>query len=197
MDNNQMNMNQNNGQENMNNQYQNPNMNGQYQNPNMNGQYQNPNMNGQYQNSNLNGQYQNQNMNGQYQNPNMNGQYQNQNMNGPRGLVPETNVILAFILSIVTCGIYGIYWFAKMTDESNSISDLQTASGVLAILYTLISCGIYSFYWNYQMGKKLFIAGQKYGVYIEDRSILYLILGIFGFSWLVWIFVQEDLNKFA
>ena len=118
-------------------------------------------------------------------------------MNGPRGLVPETNVILAFILSIVTCGIYGIYWFAKMTDESNSISDLQTASGVLAILYTLISCGIYSFYWNYQMGKKLFIAGQKYGVYIEDRSILYLILGIFGFSWLVWIFVQEDLNKFA
>ncbi|MCR5297346.1 MAG: DUF4234 domain-containing protein, partial [Clostridiales bacterium] len=29
------------------------------------------------------------------------------------------NIVVCIILSIVTLGIYGIYWFIKMTDESN------------------------------------------------------------------------------
>ena len=36
----------------------------------------------------------------------------------------QRNIAVAIILTIVTCGIYGIYWFVKLTDEMNYASGL-------------------------------------------------------------------------
>ncbi len=104
---------------------------------------------------------------------------------------------VAILLTIVTCGFYGIYWFIVMTDESNLVSDEKTASGGLAFLYTILTCGIYSWYWSYKMGKKLYEAGRKYDKSISDNSALYLILHIFGLSIVNYALIQDSLNKFA
>lgn len=32
-------------------------------------------------------------------------------------MIRERNIVLSIILSIVTCGIYGIVWFIQLTDE--------------------------------------------------------------------------------
>lgn len=111
--------------------------------------------------------------------------------------IANRDIVMAVILSIITCGIYGIYWFIVMTDDANVISDEQNASGGLAFLYTLLTCGIYGIYWNYKMGQKLFAAGQKYNKQINDNSILYLILSIFGFGIINYCLIQNDLNKFS
>lgn len=111
--------------------------------------------------------------------------------------IANRDIVMAVILSIITCGIYGIYWFIVMTDDANVISDEQNASGGLAFLYTLLTCGIYGIYWNYKMGQKLFAAGQKYNKQINDNSILYLILSIFGFAIINYCLIQNDLNKFS
>ena len=111
--------------------------------------------------------------------------------------IPKRDIVVAIILSIITCGIYGIYWFIVMTNESNSLSDEPTASGGLAVLYTLITCGIYSFYWNYKMGEKMYKAGKKYGKDITDNAVLYLILALFGLSIVSYCLIQSDLNRFA
>lgn len=111
--------------------------------------------------------------------------------------IANRDIVMAVILSIITCGIYGIYWFIVMTDDANVISDEQNASGGLAFLYTLLTCGIYGIYWNYKMGQKLFAAGQKYNKQINDNSILYLILSIFGFAIINYCLMQNDLNKFS
>lgn len=59
------------------------------------------------------------------------------------GSSKKRDIVVSIILSIVTCGIYGIYWFVVMTDESNELATTEkTASGGLAFLYTLITCGI-------------------------------------------------------
>lgn len=104
---------------------------------------------------------------------------------------------MAIILSIITCGLYGIYWFIVMTDESNNVSDEKTSSGGLAFLYTLVTCGIYRLYWNYKMGQKLYLAGKKYNLPISDNSVLYLILAIFGLDIVNYCLIQSDLNRFA
>lgn len=119
------------------------------------------------------------------------------NSSNNRPMISKRDVAMAIILSIITCGLYGIYWFIVMTDESNNVSDEKTASGGLAFLYTLITCGIYRLYWNYKMGQKLYLAGKKYNLPISDNSVLYLILAIFGLDIVNYCLIQSDLNRFA
>lgn len=112
-------------------------------------------------------------------------------------MVKERNVVTAIILSIVTCGIYGIVWMIGMTDDAAHLNDDANMKGVNAFLFTLITCGIYSFFWAYKMGKTMNEVGNKKGVQIADNSILYLILSIFGLGIVNYCLIQSDLNKFA
>ena len=117
---------------------------------------------------------------------------------GSAPVIAKRNIALAIVLSIITCGIYGIYWFVVMTNEAAEVSgDNSTASGGLAVVYTIITCGIYSIYWNYKMGQKMYTAGKKYNKDIQDNSVLYLVLSIFGLSIVNYCLIQNDLNRFA
>lgn len=112
-------------------------------------------------------------------------------------IIPKREIVVAILLTVLTCGIYGIYWFVKLTDESNAASGSDAASGALAIVYTLITCGIYTIYWNYKMGQKMHEAGKRYGVEIVDNSVLYLILSLFGLGIVNYCLIQSDLNRLA
>lgn len=112
-------------------------------------------------------------------------------------LVIKRDIVTCIIFSILTCGIYGIYWFITMTNDSNSLVEEKTASGATAFLYSLITCGIYGIYWNYKMGKKMHEAGLKYGKNIDDNSILYLFLSIIALGIVSNCLIQSDLNKFS
>ena len=112
-------------------------------------------------------------------------------------MIQQRNIAVCIILSIVTCGIYGIYWFIVMTDDVNSLSDEKTASGGTAFLYSILTCGIYMLYWNYKMGQRMAEVGKKYNKSINDNSVLYLVLSIFGLGIVNYCLIQSDLNKFA
>ena len=102
-------------------------------------------------------------------------------------MIKKRSVVLAIIFSLITFGIYAIYWFICLTNDSNTINpEEKTASGGLAFLFSIITFGIYSLYWNYKLGKKLTGGGA-----------LYLILARFGFGWLNYILAQCDINKHA
>ena len=106
--------------------------------------------------------------------------------------IQQRNIVIAVILSIVTCGIYGIYWMIKLNDEINQISgDIQATSGGMVFLFTLITCGIYGWYWMYKMGEK---CDQMKGVN-GNSGILYLILGIFGLGIVNYCLMQDTINK--
>lgn len=112
-------------------------------------------------------------------------------------MINKRNVVTSILLSIITCGIYAIYWFITMTDDVSRANDNPDFSGVKAFLFTIITCGIYSIYWYYKMGKELYEAGQKHNVDISDNSVVYLILGIFGLGIVAYCLIQTDLNKLA
>ena len=84
------------------------------------------------------------------------------------------NIALCIIFSIITFGIYGIYWFICLTNEMNMATpdDTYQTSGGMAFLFSLLTCGIYSFYWNYRMGQK--IDSVKNG----SNAVLFLILSM-------------------
>ena len=112
-------------------------------------------------------------------------------------LITKRDIVVAIILTFVTCGIYGIYWFIVMTDDVNSLSDEKMASGGTAFLYSILTCGIYALYWNYKIGQKMAEAGKKYNKPINDNSVLYFVLSIFGLGLVNYCLIQSDLNRFA
>ena len=113
-------------------------------------------------------------------------------------MITKRSIGVAILLSIVTCGIYGIYWMVVVTDDTNkAINDPNGTSGGIAVLLSIVTCGIYGIYWNYKMGKKLYSAGKIYGKDISDNSVLYIVLAIFGLGIVNYCLMQSDLNRFA
>lgn len=108
----------------------------------------------------------------------------------------QRNIATCIILTIFTCGIYGIIWFINLTDDVKTASgDDSMPSGGIAFLLSLLTCGIYSIYWAYRMGKGIQMAKQKAGnTQVEDNSVLYLVLQIFGLGIVNYALIQNELN---
>lgn len=113
-------------------------------------------------------------------------------------MITQRNIAVCIILSIVTCGIYGIYWFIVMTNESNElVPEMATASGGVAFLLEIVTCNIYGLYWAYKMGEKLDAAKSARGMQSGSGNILYLLLCLFGLNIVAWALIQNDLNSLA
>lgn len=110
-------------------------------------------------------------------------------------MISKRSVGLSIFLSLITCGIYEIYWFVKLTNETNQLSGDHKTSGGMAFLLTLITCGIYSLFWSYKMGKKMQIAQSKAGMPASDNSVLYLILNFFGLIIVSQAIIQSEINS--
>ena len=48
----------------------------------------------------------------------------------------QRNIVVCILLSLVTCGIYGIYWMIVLNDETNALSGRQGTSGGLVFLFS-------------------------------------------------------------
>lgn len=112
--------------------------------------------------------------------------------------IQNRNLAMYIILSIVTCGLFSIYWFIVVTDDLKSITnDNQSSTGGVAFLLTLVTCGIYGFYWAYKMGEKVDYMKSMSGMPAGNSSILFLILQIFGLQIVNLAIIQDSINKFV
>lgn len=110
----------------------------------------------------------------------------------PGPMITPRSIPLAIILTIVTCGIYAIYWMIKLNDEVNSLSNqVNAASGVVVFILTIVTCGIYGIYWNYKMGER---CDRIKGVQ-GSSAILYLVLSLFGLGIVSYCLMQDTINK--
>ena len=109
----------------------------------------------------------------------------------------KRSVGVSILLTIITCGIYGIYWFITLTNEANTASGhaQDGTSGGVAFLLTLVTCGIYGYYWAYKMGEKVAEAKAIRNMPADNPNVLYLILSIFGLQIVVYALAQSELNK--
>lgn len=136
------------------------------------------------------------NANGQ---PNYNGAPNGQPNNGynqpfsgvPYAGITRRSIPVAILLSIVTCGIYGIYWMIKLNDDVNVLAlEPNATTGGMVFLLSLVTCGIYGLYWMYQMGERCDRIKGNAG----NSGLLYLLLGIFGLSIVSYCLMQDTIN---
>lgn len=109
--------------------------------------------------------------------------------------VTQRNIALCIVLSLITCGIYGLYWFVCLTEDVNAVAnETEATSGVMALVFTIITCGIYGLYWAYKCGEKLDKAKTDRGLQASNGGVLYLILYLFG-GIIAYALIQNELNK--
>lgn len=112
-------------------------------------------------------------------------------------MVNQRNVGMSIFLSIITCGIYGIYWYICINDEVNMVTGQPGTSGGMVFLLTFLTCGIYGIYWAYKMGEKLDQARARQGVPTGSLAILYLVLSCVGLTIVAWALMQSELNHYT
>ena len=95
--------------------------------------------------------------------------------------IEKRNIAKCIILSIVTCGIYEIYWIVKVAKEAVSVKDANDDGTLEVVLMLLLP-----FVGVYLAEKKLYEGASNMGLPISENS------------WIVDLaLMQNDLNKIA
>lgn len=112
--------------------------------------------------------------------------------------IKKRNVALYLILSIVTCGLFGLYWEYVLVNDTNiATGNTEGKNGIVVILLNLITCGIFWWIWVYKAGEGLDAVKGKNGGQAGNRGILYLVLSIFGLGIVAVALIQNELNELA
>ena len=104
-----------------------------------------------------------------------------------KGRIEERDFWLAMLLSIVTCGIYGIYFFYVMNEDVNELckkDGKENMNYILVLLLSFVTCGIYYFVWLYQQGDRLQRAGrEEYGLFMPNTGSTIALWAVLG-TWI-------------
>ena len=123
---------------------------------------------------------------------------ENQNNTPQAPYIKKRNIAVCIILSIVTCGIYGLYWLYQLTEDTNALTgDANATSGGMVILLSIVTCSIYLWYWLYKQGERIDAVKTANGMPSSNSGIIYIILGIVGLSIISYCLMQSEINRFA
>ena len=113
-------------------------------------------------------------------------------------LPPEYRVDIAvgIILSLVTCGMYNVYWNYKQMKALNVLLGREEYDFVKWLILSLITCGLYHVYYEYRMGCDLqewLAKNNPPGS--PNLSAMGLVLSLLGFTVIADAVYQHELNK--
>ena len=100
-----------------------------------------------------------------------------------RPVTEDRNFVLYVVLTIITCGIYGLVFLYSMIQDVNTVcdGDGEHTRGLLGlILLSLVTCGIYSFYWYYCLGNRLAKNAPRYGMSFQENGTTVLLWMVIG-----------------
>lgn len=91
------------------------------------------------------------------------------------------------LLTIVTCGIYGIVFMWEMFKDINTVCGVKeeddsykSPNYIVYAMLTIITCGIYGVYWLYKQGNRLQRVGKAYGKEIDENGTTLLLWTLLG-----------------
>jgi hypothetical protein len=112
-------------------------------------------------------------------------------------MIKQRSVAMVIILTLITCGIYGLYWMYAITEELSHATNDPNFSGAKALIFLLLTCGIYVFFWYYVVGQKIAEMQRQHNMLIKDNGVLYIVLAIFVLGIISDAIIQAEMNKFV
>ena len=107
------------------------------------------------------------------------------------------SIAIGILLSLVTCGLYGLYWQYKQMAVLNAWLEREDFSFLLWLFLSLITCGIFAIYYEYKMAKGIneIQEGRHFRVN-SDLAIICLLLSIFALGLVSLAIQQGEINRF-
>lgn len=102
------------------------------------------------------------------------------------------NIAVDLILSVVTCGLYNLYWQYKQIDAVNDILKQEKYSFISWLLLCLVTCGLYHIYHEYRMSTDL---AEAAGRPASNDGLIAIVLTIFGLAIVVDAIQQSQINN--
>jgi len=111
---------------------------------------------------------------------------------GPR----HANVALYLILSLLTLGIFNLYWNWRQMGDCNELLDRKAFSWGLWLLFCILTFGIYHFYYQYKMGSAINEIQRRVDMPVtEGLPVLSLFATVVGFGIVTDCIHQFELNR--
>ena len=87
---------------------------------------------------------------------------------------------LIFVLILLTCGIYYLYFIYKASQELDEFLGEADYSPGTEVALSVVTCGLWNIYWDYRTGKRIARMNAQVGLPPSDNSLLYLVLDLLG-----------------
>ena len=107
--------------------------------------------------------------------------------------INKRNIGTSILLSIVTFGIYLIYWEYLLVKNTRAIK--KDNSSCTSEMLCLVFVPFYPLYWWYTRGKLVKDEFTSHGYSASGSEITYLVLGIFGLGIVSMAIMQNDFNS--
>ena len=107
--------------------------------------------------------------------------------------INKRSIGVCILLSIITCGIYGIYWMYLLVKNTRSIQ--KNTDKCTGEMLCLIFVPFYSLYWWYTRGEKVRQGFAEHNYNATGGGVAYLVLAIFGLSIVSMAIMQSDFNS--
>jgi hypothetical protein len=101
----------------------------------------------------------------------------------------------AVLLTIITCGIYGIWQYKQMKILNSWLNRQEYAFGKWLLL-SIITCGIYGVYNEYRMARGIAEIQEQNKFLVNDVATICFILTLIGLSIVSMAIQQTEINKF-
>ncbi len=112
-------------------------------------------------------------------------------------MIQEKNIVMCLILSLVTCGLYTLYWFITLSEDSQVLSGQDGVNPYLSLLLIFATCGLYYLYWYYKLGECMDSVCADHGEPNQNFALIFLVCGIFGVGIAAYCLAQNKINQFA
>lgn len=110
----------------------------------------------------------------------------------------KVDIATAIILSLVTCGLYNLYWNYRQFLSLNALLGREEFKFVPWLLLSLVTCGLYHIYYEYKMGSELYGWLQENGRPANPNlPMIGLVLSCLGLTLIADAVYQHEINKLA
>ncbi len=109
----------------------------------------------------------------------------------------QKSVATVVILTIVTCGIYGLVWYWGAMHELYNAGGQSVAGLDPTIQFILLFLYVGGIFFAINADDNLNAVKQQRGLPPSDNKILYILLSVLGLGIVVMALVQNEMNQLA
>jgi hypothetical protein len=106
------------------------------------------------------------------------------------------DITWGIVFSLITCGLYNIYWNARQFRAMNALLGREEYKFWAWILLSVFTCGLFHIYYEYKMGSDLHAFMTSKGIPVnQNLAVIGLVLSCFGLTIVSDAIYQHELHR--